>query len=410
MEVFVCLARGPKGAMKVLLVSTGSGSQGGGEFYLHILAKALGAQGHDVHIAIPGYPRMKTMCERCREVATVHLVGGKNTYDRRLRNLGAYFDLRTARRYRDLFNSVSPDIIHINQQVLEDGLDVIRAARKSGYPFVITTHVTYSARELGARFGWLRDCISEFVMNRLDCLVITVSETSRDLLVKRLTSKRSTLDRLRVIHNGVEPPSVQSPERTMSIRKEWGINDETPVIGVVGRIEQQKNPMFFVRLLAALQQKGARFSSVWIGDGHMREQMLDEIDLSGLGARFRIDGWRDDVDQRLFAMDIFVLPSEYEGLPFALQEAMYAGLPVCVSEVDGMREVIEDGLNGYLCKSGSLEHWMARIDDLLADKVKRREMGRLAREFAEKHFSTAAMARATTEVYRQAISQSRSAS
>lgn len=161
--------------MKILLVSTGSGSQGGGEFYLLILARALGAQGHEIHIALPEHPRTQEMRSRSLAVATVHDVKCRNTYDRKSRLLGALADRKAVQMWFDLFSRVAPDVIHVNQQVLEDGLDVIVAARRTRQSMVVTTHVTHGARFLGARLGWLRDQIAERVMARSQARFVVVS-------------------------------------------------------------------------------------------------------------------------------------------------------------------------------------------------------------------------------------------
>lgn len=389
--------------MRVLLVSTGSGSRGGGEFYLLILAAALRDLGHEVHLSIPSHSRMDELRKRAEEVATLHVVDGTNTYDRPFRQLGAIFDAGSVRLYRKLFERVDPDIIHINQQVLEDGLEIVRAARQSGLPFVLTTHVTHGASDLGARYGWLRDIVSKYVVARANCPIITVSSVSRQVLIKRLAGTQMSAESVKVVYNGVDTPRQISSAQRTALRNGWGVKDESPVMGVVGRIEAQKNPLFFARLVAALRTLHPEIKGVWIGDGQMREELMSAVGTLGIAENFYIDGWRDDVGDRLQALDVFVLPSKFEGLPFALQEAMHSGLPVCVAEVDGMGEVIEDGVSGYLCRPYDIGHWVERVQALLINTATRNLFGQRAREFAQAHFSMPAMGHATAEIYTQAI-------
>lgn len=393
--------------MKVLLVSTGSGSQGGGEYYLLLLARVLRQHNIDVHLSFTSHPRMDEMRRRGQEFATVHSVAGINTYDRPFRQISALFDSRSITLYRNLFRQLSPDIIHINQQVLEDGLEIICAARQSGIPFVVTTHVTHGAKTLGARFGWLRDTISESLMARAGCHFITVSAASRRILLGRLAARRNAENKVHVVYNGTVNPQKILFEERVNLRKEWGIQDDTPLVGVVGRIEQQKNPEFFARLLAEVHSLQPRFRAVWVGDGLMRSELVQQMRNYGLADKFQVDGWRNDVAKRLQAMDLFVLPSQFEGLPLALQEAMAAGLPVCVADVDGMGEFINDGVNGYLCQLTDGSSWVSRVVELLENNRRRHEIGRQARSFAEAHFSLDAMAKSTLAIYSKAISSFR---
>ena len=75
----------------------------------------------------------------------------------------------------------------------------------------------------------------------------------------------------------------------------------------------------------------------------------------GIADFVKLDGWRDDVSSCLQGLDVFVMPSNFEGMPLALLEAMAAGLCCCVSDVDGMAEAIEHGFNGYLCAPGNIQ-------------------------------------------------------
>src|SRR5205085_3888183 len=99
----------------------------------------------------------------------------------------------------------------------------------------------------------------------------------------------------------------------------------------------QKNPLFALDLLRQLPRQ---VKLVWVGDGRMREEFLSAVRHFDLEARVHFEGWRADARQRLAGFDIFMLPSVYEGFPFAVLEAMATGLPCVVSEVDGTREAV----------------------------------------------------------------------
>ncbi len=182
------------------------------------------------------------------------------------------------------------------------------------------------------------------------------------------------------------------------MRREYGIAPGAIVIGVIARIEQQKNPLFLCRLLAALPDS---VHVVWVGDGRLRPDLEREIAAQRLTRRFHLTGWRADATQFLAAMDVFVLPSLYEGLPLALLEAMSAGLPCVVSAVDGTRDAIETGHNGFLCPVNDTNAWIATLMPLVDSADLRRSTGAAAQASYRQHFSLDAMARRTIDVYEE---------
>ncbi len=146
--------------MKILLVSSSSGSHGGGEFYLRDLSGALATMGHMPTAWLSRHSQMDPLAASFRERdLSVSRFDYLNTYHRRLRSLGAVLDQRLQRRLVGQFDHSGADIIHINSQCLEDGLDLVAAAGRSRIPAVATIHVTRSATSLGARVGRLRDVI-----------------------------------------------------------------------------------------------------------------------------------------------------------------------------------------------------------------------------------------------------------
>src|SRR5262249_48443671 len=134
--------------MRVLLVSSGSGSRGGGEIFLDYLGKELTVRGHEVVMWIPNHPRMDELAAKCGRFALVIRGDYRNTYDHRGRSLSTCFNRGVSHRIAREWKSLRPDVIHINKQNLEDGLDLLRAARKSTLPSVCTIHLTQTARYL----------------------------------------------------------------------------------------------------------------------------------------------------------------------------------------------------------------------------------------------------------------------
>jgi glycosyltransferase involved in cell wall biosynthesis len=118
-----------------------------------------------------------------------------------------------------------------------------------------------------------------------------------------------------------------------------------------------------------------------------------------------IDGWRSDARQRLAGFDVFVLPSLFEGFPFAVLEAMAAGLPCIAADVDGTREAIIDGQSGFLRASNDADAWLNCLRKLIENASQRKALGLAAHRRYLEQFSLDAMARSTVAVYRAVIDQ-----
>lgn len=383
--------------MKVALVSSGSGSRGGGEIYLRFLAEGLRLAGHGVHALVPAASRMDDLARSLEPHATVERLNVTSTYDRRLRNIAAVLDRRQQQQVAARLLELSPDIVHVNQQVAEDGLDFLLAAVRSCLPWVSTIHIARSASALGARFGRLRDIVTAETLRGHQTAVIAVSSASMAQLQSRF-GQRVRAPRIHVVHNGV--PGVD-PEQLRQARNrarsDWGAGARDLVIGTVGRIEAQKNPLALIDYVAPLAEDGRSIRLVWIGDGAMRDELQLYGRSSGRGVPLNVDGWRVDAALRMAGFDIFLLPSLYEGLPLALLEAMHAGLPVIAARTDGTPEAVRHGETGFLCRTG--EDWLTALRTLANDPEIRAQLGAAARIAARERFSIEAMARATAAVY-----------
>src|SRR5260221_10317397 len=110
------------------------------------------------------------------------------------------------------------------------------------------------------------------------------------------------------------------------------------------------------------------------------EAMTRQAEALGGANRVILPGWQHGARALVAAFDLFVLPSIYEGFPFAILEAMAAGLPCVVSDVDGVGEAVVNGLTGFVCPPNATEIWLDRIGRYLADRDIRQRSGTMARD------------------------------
>lgn len=202
----------------------------------------------------------------------------------------------------------------------------------------------------------------------------------------------------RVVVNGIDPRPLRARRDRPSIRRRLGLARRETLFLQLGNLKPQKDPLTFARA-AGLAAPSLRRASFWIaGDGPLRRETESEADRAGLGRRFRVLGWRRDVDDLLRAADALVLTSRFEGLPMAVLRAMAAGLPVIASDVDGNSEAVDHGRTGLLVPPQDPRATAAAMVRLGSDPALRRRMAAAARIRA-RQFTAARAVAETLSIY-----------
>lgn len=221
--------------------------------------------------------------------------------------------------------------------------------------------------------------------------VICVSNYDKDLALK---FKIAPPEKLVVIHNGVDPDPFVKADGS-KIREEFNLNDEI-VICMVGRLAPPKDHFTLLKALKMLKGKVKLLS---VGDGNLGLKIKEYIVQNDLNDSIVLTGKRKDVPQFLAASDIFVLSSQWEGLPYTIIEAMMSGLPVIATRVGGVPELVEDGITGYLVPPKDHRSMASAINKIINDPSLRQHMGKMGRKKAMEKFTLERMLQETEKVY-----------
>lgn len=146
--------------------------------------------------------------------------------------------------------------------------------------------------------------------------------------VKAFESLWGNTDRMHVMTNAIELQKFQYDELIDKKQREiWGIDQKTTVIGTVGRMTPQKNPFFIVEIIRSLSDVYDDFMFFWIGTGELADAVKQKVRERGIQDKVVFLGLRNDVPELFSVLNLFILPSLYEGLPIVGVEAQAAGLP-----------------------------------------------------------------------------------
>lgn len=208
------------------------------------------------------------------------------------------------------------------------------------------------------------------------------------------------------------------PEIRSAIREAWGIPPDALVVGCVANINPQKGIVELVHAFAAAKSAHPSARLVLIGAEYETHQAYSvdvraQLRLEGLleGTDVVFTGERDDVERQLAGMDVLVLAAvpRSEGITTAVLEGMAAGLPVVVTDVGGLREVVEDGRTGIVVPAGDPNAFEIALIRILGDPALRFRMSHESRHMAEQRFGLDVCAEAHAVAYSRASGARRNA-
>ena len=188
------------------------------------------------------------------------------------------------------------------------------------------------------------------------------------------------------------------------IRASLGIAAEAPTAGIIARLTEQKGHRFLFEALARTPALSA-VRLIVVGGGELGEPLARLAGELGIGSRGHFVGPRRDLGNLLAAMDVFVMPSLWEGLPLSLVLAMGASLPVVATRVAGIPEVVEDGRTGLLVPPGDAAALGAALARLFGSADLRARFGRDARALVVPRFNVERYVDSVVALYDQLLSE-----
>jgi len=260
------------------------------------------------------------------------------------------------------------------------------AAHSSSTPVIHTPNGLYFLEKTGVSRQFYLTL--ERLAGRLATVMVAVSSDEQNVLVYNNVVDAA---RVRVIHNGVDVASIdRRAELTgAEAKSRLGIHADRQVVGAVGRLVPQKAPQVFVQAARRVADEVPGTLFVWVGSGPLEAEVEAQTRVEGVPVRLL--GHREDVWEVMRAFDVFVLPSEYEGLSFSLLEAMVLALPIVVTDVVGTRDAVDDQVSGLVVPANAPPAMANAILSLLGDPQRAHRLAIAGREKAVAEFSLEGM-------------------
>jgi glycosyltransferase involved in cell wall biosynthesis len=147
----------------------------------------------------------------------------------------------------------------------------------------------------------------------------------------------------------------------MAIRNEFGIPGNAFVVGFIGRVTWPKNPEGAMRICLRLLELGSSFHCLFVGDGPLMKSLRNIRGMSPNASRIHLAGFRQDIGDILQSIDVFLQPSEFEGLPLSTLEALDAGLPIVGSHAPGLLEALPPEYHKFCSDAHAIESHVKNI-------------------------------------------------
>jgi len=370
---------------KILLLVTKS-NMGGAQRYVFDLATGLPKDRYDVVVA-SGLP---TQASGDGELMTRLSALGIPviTVPSLKRDISFIDEMRAFSSLKDIFVKERPDIVHLNSS--KAGALGALAARSAGVKRIVFTAHGWPFREprnfLWQIFVWFASLVTGLLVD----IVITVSE--KDKNTSPVPWKTV------MVRNGIAPISFvpQSAARAeIALQAMRAIPKDVPWIGAVAELTKNKGLSYLIEAVKMVP----RACLIIVGGGELRNDLETLSRHRGIGDRVFFTGEIADAARLLPAFDVFALPSLKEGFPYAILEAMAAGLPIVATKVGGVSEQIENGKSGILVPMENSRALAQALERLSEDPALSGKLGDAARERIYERFSLAEMLAATEKVY-----------
>jgi len=383
--------------------------------------------GHDVHLAFgPIYGPEGSLLDRVQHFrSSSGTTITTHTVPHLIRQVHPTADIRCTHELIALIRALKPDIVHTHSSKagILGRLAAWHAFPTGSLPNPNPPGIVHTIH--GPPFMPIDGNLINQLKRRLNNTIYTIAE---DLAAQHCHAIVSVADAMTdqflsrgigypslytTIYSGMEINRFLTPDAGQdraTIRASIGLTDHDFVVGTVARLAEHKGHDDLLDCLATDMRANPHLKLLWVGDGWWRERLTARIHSLGLSDRVILTGLvpPDRVPGLIRAMDILAHPSSREGLPRTVPQALLAGTCPVAYDVDGTREVCQDGITGRLIPFGDLPGLRSAILDLMHHPTTRLRMVEQGRAWCRDRFSVDRMVGDLEIVYERAIRAARS--
>ncbi len=310
-------------------------------------------------------------------------------------NQSGAFDLRVVPRLVRLLRQRNVDLLHLHLPY--SGI----LGRISG-KLAKTSAIVYTEHSLLEHHHRLTRWANRLTYAWNDTTICVSEAVRRSVLAHTKSNGNGAMS---TIHNGIDLTLLGDNSDIFSVRQEFNIPSNHKLIVHVANFNPQKRHQDLLASARLVVNQYPNVTFLLVGHGRLESQTRRAARDMGIAANVIFSGFRSDATRIMAAADLFVLPSQFEGLPISLLEAMGVGKPVVASRVGGIPEVITDGVEGFLTDPLDPAQFADRILALLKDPDLQQRFSQNAVRRVQEHFSVQRMVERTEALYERVLGE-----
>lgn len=301
------------------------------------------------------------------------------------------FDMSAQKQIVELIQKEKIQLVHAHGS--RAASNILYPVRKLHLPLVYTVH-GWSFHDDQSFFikilrGWSEKLICHYA-NQVICVSESNKNTGRDVF---------GLHDAIVIENGVNLEKFNPGGSFKELRPEFGFSESDFVVGFIARCTKQKNPLIFLSALEKAHSTNSSVKGLFVGEGDMDEEVDAYIQQQKMSSYLYRSPFRTDVPDLLHSIDVYCLPSLWEGLSIALLEAMAMQKAIIATPTDGTKEVIKHQKNGLIVPFDDSSALARSINDFYENRTLKEECEIQARRFITERFNANRVAESVFTIY-----------
>ncbi len=280
------------------------------------------------------------LVDRAKRIKQIQIFNVKNL----VREVNLFKDIKAFISIYKILRSEKFDIIHTHSS--KAGFLARIAAKLYGKSIIVHTVHGFPFNDYMSFFKKYFYIKIEKFLSTLSDALITVSNLNKVKIIKLGIAEDSKITN---IYSGIDL-KLFAKRNDFSFRNDLGISNDFILIGAVGRLSAQKDPITLVNAIDIVIKEKTNVKLVFVGDGDMKAEVLRKINELGLQENIYLVGNKMDPWNVYPSLDLFVMSSIYEGLGRSITEALCSETPVVCTNVEGVPELVRENITGYLVK------------------------------------------------------------
>lgn len=256
-----------------------------------------------------------------------------------------------------LIKNIRPDVVHCHSS--KAGVLGRIAAKWCGVKKVFYTPHAYAFQN--SKLSYLNRITYIFIEKYLSrfCTYKTINVSNGEK-IEAINNDIDIDKKFIVIHNGVD----KNLSKYNCLKTQYGFMENDFIVGCIGRLEEQKNPLLFLKIVKLVKEKGIDVKFLWIGNGELKKICENYIKQNKLNDICIILPFSSETEKLLTCFDVFISTSLYEGYPYTLLDASINNIPIIATNITGNNEIVDNEVNGFLYKNDDVKEVVKYIKNI----------------------------------------------